>query len=366
MSGQTLFLGLETWSRLGGLQAFNRRLIAALARRAKGMGAPPVVAVLRRDAGAELPSDLHVVFHACGPSRAQFAVAAMAGARGAKLIVVGHINLLPVAALCRIRAPQARVVLMVHGDEVWGDPVYRAPRWLDRPLLRLVHRVVSVSDFTARRMQAAFALPPARFLTFLNAVDPIAFELPPRHAAPEILSVTRLAAHDHGKNIDQVLRAVAQLAPTRPSLRYTIVGEGVLRPGLQALAAELGISAQVTFAGRLSDGDLAVAYGRARIFVLPSQKEGFGIVYLEAWLRALPVICGTEDAAHEIVTDGTDGFCVNPQDTDLLAHRIGWLLDHPEAARQMGVAGQRKVADHYLADAFHDRLETILNEVERR
>lgn len=368
----TVFLGLETYGQTGGLQAFNRRLITVLAERAARRGERPVEVVLRRDAGALLPTGLHARFHACGARIAECLQAALAASRGARLIVVGHVNLLPVAALCRLAAPRARLVLMVHGDEVWGDPAFRAVRACDRPLLRLVDRVVAVSDFTARRMRAAFGLPARRFRIFLNAVDPApdpAPELTPDPAPPgalpgqTILTVSRLGAFDGAKNIDSILHAVALLAPDRPALRQTIVGDGVLRPALERLAVTLGIADRVTFAGRLSDADLAVAYDRARVFALPSAKEGFGIVYLEAWQHGLPVIYGTADAAAEIVSDGIDGFAVDPADPAALAARVGWLLDHPDRARAMGRAGRDKVAARYLMPAFRARLNAILDEV---
>jgi phosphatidylinositol alpha-1,6-mannosyltransferase len=47
---------------------------------------------------------------------------------------------------------------------------------------------------------------------------------------------------------------------------------------------------------------------------LPSSKEGFGIVYLEAWQHGLPVICSSKGAPKEIVADGVDGFVVDPED----------------------------------------------------
>lgn len=366
LSPHILFLGLETYGRIGGLQAFNRRLIAALADRARAAGAPPLAVVLRRDAGAALPDGLHARIRACDASLPGLLRRALPAARGAGVIVAGHVNLLPVAALCRIVAPGARLLLMAHGDEVWGDPAYRARRVHDRALMRGLTRVVAVSGHTARRMQAAFGLRDGLFRILPNAVDPLDFPLGPPEAedAPaEILSVTRLAAHDGAKNIDRMLAAMALLAPARPGLRYRIVGEGVLRPGLEALAARLGIADRVVFAGRLSDADLAAAYGRARVFALPSAKEGFGIVYLEAWQRGLPVICGTTDAGPEIVGDGIDGFAVDPADPAALAARIGWLLDHPAAARAMGRAGRDKVAARYLMPAFRARLGAILDEV---
>ena len=67
-----------------------------------------------------------------------------------------------------------------------------------------------------------------------------------------------------------------------------IVGDGVLRPGLESLAAQIGVERSVRFLGRLADEDLKNAYARASVFAMPSSKEGFGIVYLEAWQFGLP------------------------------------------------------------------------------
>lgn len=123
----------------------------------------------------------------------------------------------------------------------------------------------------------------------------------------------------------------------------------------------------VRFHGRLSDTDLARAYDRASLFVLPSSKEGFGIVYLEAWQRDLPVICSIYGASSEVVTDGVDGFAVDPDDTPALTERMHSLLVDPERARAFGTAGHAKVEAQYLNPAFQKRLGTLLrNLVARR
>ena len=75
-------------------------------------------------------------------------------------------------------------------------------------------------------------------------------------------------------------------------------------------------------------------------------------MFLEAWQHGLPVICGTEDAAHEIVSHGEDGFAINPQDVPLLASSIELLLSDPARAAQMGRRGAEKVDRHYLNDNF--------------
>jgi phosphatidylinositol alpha-1,6-mannosyltransferase len=359
------FLATETYISVGGMQMFNRRLIRALSARAKSEPHAQLSVALRTDEAHHIPQGQSARIFASGKSKPRFVFDALRACFGADVIVVGLINLLPIAFFCKIVAPKAKVVLIVHGDDVWGDPTYRAIRWYDRFFLRRLDRIISVSDYTSRRMQQAFGLNSELFRIFLNAVDPISFQAPAQRHPAQILSVTRLAAHDHGKNIDKVLRAVARLIADVPQLHYTIVGDGVLRPQLETLSRELGIQDHVTFAGRVNDAALSEAYSRASVFVMPSQKEGFGIVFLEAWQRELPVICGIHDAACEIISDQVDGFAVDPHDIDALAARISYLIAHPDVARSMGQAGADKVRANYLDAAYQRRLGEILDEVEK-
>lgn len=358
------FLATQTYISVGGMQMFNRRFIRALSARAKAEPQAQLSVALRTDEAHHIPPGQSARIFASGKSKPQFIFDALRACFGADVIVVGLINLLPIAFFCKIVAPKAKVVLIVHGDDVWGDPTYRAIRWYDRFFLRRLDRIISVSDFTARRMQQAFGLNSKSFRIFLNAVDPISFQHPTQRSPAEILSVTRLAAHDHGKNIDKVLRAVARLIADIPQLHYTIIGDGVLRPQLETLSRELGIQDHVTFSGRVDDSVLSEAYSKASIFVMPSQKEGFGIVFLEAWQRELPVICGIQDAACEIISDQIDGFAVDPHNIDELAARISYLIANPDVAQSMGQAGADKVRANYLDSAYQRRLGEILDEVE--
>jgi glycosyltransferase involved in cell wall biosynthesis len=176
-----------------------------------------------------------------------------------------------------------------------------------------------------------------------------------------LLTVSRLDPHDQGKNIDAIIRAMPAVLERRPGARLQIVGDGALRAELETLAGELGVGGSIDFLGRVGDDALEEAYRQARVFVLPSEKEGFGIVYLEAWQRGLPVICGTGDAGHEIVADGEDGFAVDPADVAALAGRMAELLDDPAQADRMGLAGYRKVRANYLDRHFRKVLGEVIS-----
>jgi phosphatidylinositol alpha-1,6-mannosyltransferase len=353
-SPSVLFLALDTYSRIGGIQAFNQRIIACLATAA---GELPLVHIMR-DVQEDVKQRSSARIKAFGANRFGFICASVAAARRVQMLLVGHINLLPVAILCRLANPALRIVLFAHGDEVWADPTYRRKRFYEPLLLAAVDIIASVSDFTARRMAAAFGVSAQKFIIFPNAVSPSGFLR--QSLGQTILCVARLGLHDRGKNIDAVIRAMALLPPDLGEHHLHIVGDGQLRPELEALVDVLGLHGRVRFLGRLSDAALTEAYRDAGLFVMPSSKEGFGIVYLEAWQHGLPVICGNEDAAHEIVEHGVDGFVVDPGDIALLADRIAYLLRHPEIALGMGACGQAKVQARYSAANFEANLAALL------
>jgi glycosyltransferase involved in cell wall biosynthesis len=264
--------------------------------------------------------------------------------------------------------PKSPVLLFVHGDEVWNDAKHRKTRPLERLFLRLITRIASVSRYTADVMAKEFHVSKQKFVLLPNAVDQLSqTQLAHRNAEqPMILTVSRLGIGDYEKHVDKVLRAVALLREDWPSICYEIVGEGVLKSELQELARELGLQENVVFHGRADEKALSGAYARASIFILPSSKEGFGIVFLEAWLHGLPVICGSEGAPKEVVTDGVDGYVVNPYNIEAIAASLGKLLKEPVKAREMGNSGFEKVKKQYLNIHFEQNLNKITDDMLER
>jgi glycosyltransferase involved in cell wall biosynthesis len=123
-------------------------------------------------------------------------------------------------------------------------------------------------------------------------------------------------------------------------------------------------SERVRHLGPLSDEELAAAYGACDVFVLPSEFESFGMVFLDAWLRAKPVIgnlnCG---ASASLIDDGVDGFLC--RDAGEIGAALGRLLAEPELAARMGTAGQAKTLAEYTWDRVADRAQAVLAEVGR-
>jgi phosphatidylinositol alpha-1,6-mannosyltransferase len=358
---RVLFSALTLHSRLGGIQRFNQRVVGSLA------DAHPAAALevhVLEDRSADLPGG--GVLRGFGGRKLAFVLAALRAAPRARLLAIDHVALLPVAVLARVIRPRLPILMFAHGIEVWGDAGVRPVRLHHRLMMRFaVTRVACVSSFTAAKLQRAFRYPARRVRLLPNAVDPLPAVARPadRADAATVLVVTRLSASEPYKNVDKVILAVAQLAAAFPSLRLDIVGDGDARPVLVALADAQGIADRVRFLGKVSDEDLAAAYARASVFALPSTGEGFGIAYLEAWQRGLPVIGSTEGAAPEVIEHGRDGLLVDGADIGALAGAIETLLREPALARQLGETGLVKTKTVYAGEAFRRNLLRITRDL---
>ncbi|MFN2588115.1 MAG: glycosyltransferase family 4 protein [Actinomycetota bacterium] len=351
------FVGLGVYSREGGIERFNRRLLDCLA--SSGHRAHAVVLWDREDEAAARPP--RVSYAACGGSKLRAVRAFVRVLRRERpdVVLYGHVLLVPLGLVARVLRRRAVNVLIAHGYEVWDRP--SAPK---RRLMRAaVDRVAAVSDYTARAMAAAYGMAPERFVRVINAVD-AAGPAPrrPERAGDKLLTVSRLNPLDKAKNVDKVILAMPRVVDRAPATHLYVVGDGAWRGELQSLAGSLGVAERVHFLGAVSDERREALYAGSDVFVLPSTQEGFGIVYLEAWRHALPVIAGAGGAAPEVVRDGIEGIVVAPA-PDAVAAATLRLLGDPGLRRAMGEAGHRRLTTSYSGRHFRDAVLKMLDRV---
>ena len=127
-----------------------------------------------------------------------------------------------------------------------------------------------------------------------------------------LTTVCRLA--EPRKNVDKTLEALAQLK--RYQFKFTVVGDGFLRPTLESLCQKLGLDDRVEFTGVISKGEIQQLLCSSDLFiltseVLPNSVEGFGIAYLEANACGTPVLAAKSGGAAEAVSEGKSGYFVN-------------------------------------------------------
>jgi len=271
------------------------------------------------------------------------------------LIVFGHVNFSAIALLARALWPSAAQWFITHGIEVW-----RRMSVQQRLAVRLADRVLSVSDYTRRQLVRINDVPRARIDLQYCALDPIwaadfanrrpAASLDP--ARPLLLTVARLAETERFKGIEQVIRALPVIAAAIPGIRYAIVGDGTDRPRLERVARDVGMASRVEFRGRVSPEALAQAYGESSLFVMPSAKEGFGIVFLEAALFGKASIGGNHGGTPEVIVDGETGRLVMYDDVEGFATTCVEMLADPGRLEAMGAAAQRRLEERFTYPSY--------------
>ena len=182
---------------------------------------------------------------------------------------------------------------------------------------------------------------------------------------PFVLFVGRLASN---KGLRTLLPAFAQLARHDPSASLVLVGaDGGQRAGTERAARELGIADRVRLVGFLADESLlAAAFREARLFVLPSEYEAFGLVLLEALAQGTPVVASRVGGIPEFIDDQRAGLLTPPGDAAALATALLSLWDDPERRRRMGEFGRDQVVPRYSWDEVAARLRALFEEVAGR
>ncbi|AFY57172.1 glycosyltransferase [Rivularia sp. PCC 7116] len=126
---------------------------------------------------------------------------------------------------------------------------------------------------------------------------------------------------------------------------------------------KLKLTECVVFHDGSDQENLKKLYASADIFVLPSLKETFGIVFLEAMHYGLPIITTNVSAMPELVEQGKNGILVPPADSQALAQAIKTLIEQPNLIQQMGEAGRKKVADSYYWEHTCSRFVSIIEKM---
>jgi phosphatidylinositol alpha-1,6-mannosyltransferase len=264
------------------------------------------------------------------------------------------------------RLTSAPYAVIAHGAEITVPATIPGLRRLGRRVVRGAAAVVTAGGYPARQVSRiagrdvpGVIVPPGvdavRFRPVAADVrveSRLKFGLDPDR--PLVLGLSRLVPR---KGFDVVIDAVAGL----PGVQLALAGSGRDRARLERRAGRRG--ADVTFLGRISESDLARAYGCADVFAMccrerwgGAEAEGFGIVFLEAAACAVPAVAGRSGGAHEAVVDGETGFVVEPQDVHAVRVALTELCDDPALRERMGGAARERAVGEYSYEGLVARL----------
>lgn len=226
------------------------------------------------------------------------------------------------------------------------DPAWRAR---EERVYRGATTIFSMSAFAARSLVLDYGVDPER-VRVVGAgpnVAPVA-PLAPRAAPdPAILFVGRSFAPKGGPDLVLAFREVRR---RHPRAALWIVSQD--RPP--------SLPEGAVFHGPLGPDALSALLARASLFALPTRREAFGLVFLEAMAFGLPVVATAVEAVPEIVVQGETGLLVPPGDPAALAEACAALLGDPARARRMGEAGRARVALRFGWDRAAARMLDVL------
>ncbi|MFM6851605.1 MAG: glycosyltransferase family 4 protein [Terrabacter sp.] len=238
-----------------------------------------------------------------------------------------------------------------RGFRVWYRGMYRV-------LARRADRVLTVSSFSAGELEAVLGVPVSRVSVVPNGSDHVDRFSPSQpdlggvearltDGAPWVLCVGTFARH---KNLAPVLDALEVAG-----ISSVVVGA---RGGSRVFADVGEVRwARATFAGRLTDDELAWLYGRATALVFPSLYEGFGIPVVEAQRLGCPVVALRAGPMAEVAGDGA--VLCDPAEPQQVVGAVGEIAADP-ACRAALVESGRRNAERYTWDHSADLLEQAL------
>jgi len=162
------------------------------------------------------------------------------------------------------------------------------------------------------------------------------------------------------KGINYLIQAISLLeAKHKPlDVKCIVIGDGKQRPELEKLIKKHNLKNKVFLVGRIPD---AYQYLKAfDVFILPSLKEGFPWIILEAMAAEIPIIATNVGALPEIIENGKQGILVKPKNSQILAEKIFWLLNNEQKAENMGSqAGQKVKREFYLEKMIRKTRELL-------
>jgi glycosyltransferase involved in cell wall biosynthesis len=225
-----------------------------------------------------------------------------------------------------------------------GKPVvmnYRsgeAPDHLRRSTLaRQVLGSVERNAVPSRFLHDVFATFGIRSEIIPNIVDLDRFAF--RQRAPLRPAIVSTRNFEDLYNVSCTLRAFRLVQDQHPDATLTLVGGGSLEPQLRTLASQLGLR-NVTFAGRVPPDDIWRHYAEADIYLQTPNIDNMPASVLEAFSSGCAVVSTNAGGVPAILTDGTHGYLVGPDDHQAAARRILDLLADPRAAERLTTAAR--------------------------
>jgi phosphatidylinositol alpha-1,6-mannosyltransferase len=359
----------------GGISRYSRYQVQAL-KEIYGQSQVKVLSFLGPDQNS-FEEEFHVQYHGSKDNFFQriiflFKILQYCVTFRPEIIHIAHVNY---AGILRIISYiiKARLFLNIYGLEVWTD-LTPLREW------GLKNSDVVISDCYATRNYVAEHIfnncktdinviwdcvatdhfyPRKEFDDIINKYD-----LPDRNKNIIISTLGRISDDAAYKGYERLIKDFSKIILDVKNIRLLLIGRGNLIPYLKDICNELGISDYVTFTGSVSDNELPSLLSYGHIFSLVTQAgkgmgEGLPLTPLEAMACGLPIIVGNQDGSAEAVIENSNGFVVDPANSDESIEALKCLIIDNSLREKMSRNVLDIVEDNFSFKIFKERLKGL-------
>jgi phosphatidylinositol alpha-1,6-mannosyltransferase len=350
------YLNLVTFSNTGGIENFNKTFLKALSHLNNGK----TISISIYDKPADGNAFDGVESHNFNGNKFNAIKFLISRLRKIDILILAHVNLIPVALIAKILKPSLKVYLSIYGIDVWKKLPF-----FYRYILKNA-TIFSISTYTTEtfmkfnpfiKKEQIVYLPPDTDINIKSSL-----ENPYQLNEYNLLTVSRLDSNDSYKGIDSIIKTLPLLTEKIPNIKYTVIGKGNDKERLVDLVNKLDVQKHVEFKGFVEQ--IEPYYKYCDVFTLPSKGEGFGIVYIEAMKYHKPCIACNTGGATDVVLDTKTGFLCEYDDQECLAEKFLDLYHKRDLAIEFGKNGYKHLVENFTFERFKNRLSIALGEKE--
>jgi len=214
---------------------------------------------------------------------------------------------------------------------------------MQKKVAKTLSQIITVSECAKYDISKEFCIPKNRFTVIPNGINTDLFYPMPEIKRRKNRIIVTNSADTPLKGLYYLLRSVAEISKKK-TVELIVIGTPKKNGKILRQIKKLNIGSFVTFTGRISDEAFVRQYAKATVAVIPSVYEGFGLPAGEAMACGVPVISTTGGALPEVVGDA--GILVPPADPSALTNAITKVLNNPDLAEQLSIAGYQRVQNH--------------------
>jgi glycosyltransferase involved in cell wall biosynthesis len=265
----------------------------------------------------------------------------------------------------RVFGRMAHVPLIVssrHNINIGG--AFR--EWINRLTAPLDNHVIAVCELARRLEIERSNVSPEKVTTIYNGININEF-LSSVKTSSELRLSLGLAPTDFviistgrfhlQKDYPTLLRAIESLVSDYPSIKLLLVGDGSLRPSLEGIVRNYGLSAHVVFTGQRDD--VPAILRTADLYISSSLWEGTSISILEAMASALPVIATDVGGTPELIQSGVSGILIPPGNPSAIAQAIVYIYNHPNERKTLATQARERAIQNFSNTVMAKKVESL-------